>query len=85
MVRRQSGRSFGTRARIGREDELHDLIEHEAEADRRQQRRDARLALQGPQPDALDQHADQRAGDERRSAIVTGSGVCRNVIAAQPT
>ena len=54
----------GNRARIGREDELHDLIHDEAETDGREQRRNARFSLQGPEPDPLDQHADERAGDE---------------------
>src|SRR5579883_171865 len=44
-------------ARIGREDELDELIEDETEADRREQRRNPRLSLQRPQADALDDDA----------------------------
>src|SRR5579883_827920 len=59
------------RARIGREEELHQLVEHEADADGRQQRRDVRVALQGPQAEALDHQAEQSAdhqhdGDRHR-------------------
>jgi hypothetical protein len=54
----------GQGPRIWRKDELHDLVEHEADADRRKQWRDARRALQRAQADALDRHPDERAGDE---------------------
>jgi hypothetical protein len=58
------GQVAGHRARVGREDELHKLVQHEAETDCRQERSDARFALQGPEPNPFDQHADERAGDE---------------------
>ena len=65
ILKRQSGSALGQGARIGREDELDELVEHEADADRRQQRRDVRLALQRPQAEALDAEAEQRAdGDD---------------------
>ena len=51
-------------ARVGRANELHELIEHETQPDRRQERRDASLALQRPKGDALDTHPEKRADDE---------------------
>ena len=48
------------RARIGREGQHHQLVEHEADADRRQQRRDAHRVLQRTQAEPLDDQPDQR-------------------------
>ena len=44
----------GQGPRIRRESELDELVEHKAQADRRQQRRDVRLTLQGTKPEPLD-------------------------------
>ena len=67
----------GQGARIGRESELDELVEHEAEADRGQQRRDVRLALQRTQAEALDAETEQRADgdDDRRWSAATA---CRD-------
>ena len=70
-------------ARIGREQKLKDLIEHQPDADGGEQRRDARRALQWAQADALDRHAEQPAAEHDRKQ---GQGQRRSQIGdAQPT
>ena len=54
------------RARIGRAQQLHELVQHQADADRRQQRRDARSAVQRAQSDPLDRNAQQPAADQHQ-------------------
>ncbi|MDR8804531.1 hypothetical protein FEP89_05287 [Burkholderia multivorans] len=49
------------RARIRAECELRELVEDEADADRREQRRDARRMTQRPQPDRFDRDAERAA------------------------
>ena len=63
-------------ARVGREQELEHLIEHQPDADGGEQRRDARGILQRADADALDRHAEQSAADHDREQV-TGSGVPR--------
>ncbi len=58
------GESVRQGARLGPADQLHQLVEHEADADRRQQRRDPRLALQRAQADPLDGDTEQAAGQD---------------------
>jgi hypothetical protein len=50
-------------ARIRREGQHHQLIEHEADADGREQRCDAHRVLERPQAEPLDDQPDQRGGD----------------------
>lgn len=71
------------RARIGREGQHHELIEHEADAYGRQQRRDAHRVLQRTQPKPLDDQAHQRRR-HRDHDDGERSGACSCTTATQP-